>query len=97
MMKTAEVVRRVNTGAARVQWLYRRTPAMKDADGGETAYVVVSAADVHGTGPETYILAADHTGKITRWLELPGSYRGGLDPACALRGAGYTVVVKGEA
>lgn len=56
--------------------------------------VVVSAANVMFSGPETYIFAATKDGKIKdgEWRELDGSYRGGLDHAEALRLAGYEVV-----
>lgn len=59
--------------------------------------VIVSAVPFVGTdGPETYIFAArkaDSGGiEIASWTELPGSFRGGMDHAEALRGAGYEVV-----
>ena len=54
-------------------------------------YVVVSAADVMYSGPETYIFGADENGEVVDWLELPGSFRGKLDHVAALEGAGYEV------
>lgn len=62
--------------------------------------VVVSAVTLPtwgslGGGEETYIFPAventDGTITVTSWLEMDGSYRGGLDHAEALRGLGYTV------
>lgn len=70
--------------------LYRVDPPMADDDG-TTEYVVVSAANVPPSGPETYIFAADEDGEVTSWGELYGSFRGGLDHAEALRGAGYEI------
>jgi len=60
----------------------------------EAEYVIVSAADVMFSGPETYIFPATSDGKIVDWGELPGSFKGGLDHAQALEGAGYEVLVK---
>jgi hypothetical protein len=55
-------------------------------------YVIVSATIAPMTGPETYIFAADENARILDWMELEGSYRGGLDHELALENAGYTVV-----
>ncbi|MEN9491135.1 MAG: hypothetical protein RJA63_1584 [Pseudomonadota bacterium] len=52
-------------------------------------FVVVSAADVMFSGPETYIFPADADGNVTNWIELDGSFRGSLDMWRALRNAGY--------
>ena len=57
---------------------------------GYTRYVVVSATDVMD-GPETYIFPADEDGNVLDWQEMPGSYRGGLDHAEALRRMGATI------
>ena len=62
-----------------------------DDEGGDTEYVAVSAINDECGGPSTYIFPADKHGTILRWGGLPGSYRGGLDHAEALRRAGYTV------
>lgn len=52
-------------------------------------FVIVSAANVIFTGPETYIFPASADGEVLNWIELDGSYRGGLDHKIALRRAGY--------
>jgi len=44
------------------------------------------------SGPETYIFPANGNGKVLSFLELEGSYRGGLNHFKALEGAGYVVV-----
>jgi hypothetical protein len=59
-------------------------------------YVVVSAAkdarDRHNEIiGETFIFGSDETGKVRSFLELPGSYRGGLDHQKALNDAGYDI------
>ena len=54
-------------------------------------YVVVSAANVPYSGPETYIFGATKDGDVLDWGELPGSFRGSRDHQAALVGAGYTV------
>ena len=54
-------------------------------------YCIVSAAHVPFSGPETYIFPATSAGEVADWGELDGSYKGGLDHAEALEGAGYTI------
>lgn len=54
-------------------------------------FVVVSAAFVPYTGPETYIFPSDSRGVITSWGEMKGSYRGGLSHEKALTRAGYKI------
>lgn len=66
--------------------LYKLAPPL---DGNE--FVIVSAAEAPYTGPETYIFPASEDGQITDWCELDGSFRGGLDHAQALAGAGYQI------
>lgn len=66
--------------------LYKCDPPL-DGNG----FVVVSATVALYTGPETYIFPANQDGDITGWTELDGSYRGDLDHAQALSGAGYEV------
>ena len=80
-----------SSGSGARQVLYRLMPALPlfdldDRQVGLTDYVVVSAAVVPYTGPETYIFPADSEGNITDRGELPGSYRGGLDHDEAIRG-----------
>jgi hypothetical protein len=65
--------------------LYRLSPPLGDIE-----YVVVSAVVAY-SGPETYIFPADESGEVTGWCELHGSFRGELDHAAALEGAGYEV------
>ncbi len=60
-------------------------------------YILVSAAVVPEhlstfNGPEVLIFVANYNGSILSKVDLPGSYRGGLDHAEALRRAGYEVV-----
>lgn len=55
-----------------------------------TNHVVVSAAVVEA-GPETLVLAATADGGILEYWEAPGSFRGALDHARALRGCGYLI------
>lgn len=89
MSKVATQVDRRVRGMAGDARLYRLNEPLSGH-----LYVVVSAVDerpayrVH----ETYIFGADHTGKVTDWGELPGSYKGGTDHEAALRNAGYEVL-----
>ena len=60
-------------------------------------YVMVSAVDAFGAGPETYIFPASEDGKVTDWLEMEGSFKGALDHVGALRNAGYEIEEAGDA
>lgn len=73
------------------QRVYRLSEPLTNYDGQEYEHVVVSAVVVPYSGPETYIFGSDAEGEILNWTELPGSYRGGLDHAEALRCAGYEI------
>ncbi|MBT2587920.1 hypothetical protein [Arthrobacter sp. ISL-95] len=53
-------------------------------------HVVVSGIN-NEWGAETYIFGADESGEVASWGELSGSFRGYVDHAEALRGAGYEV------
>lgn len=57
----------------------------------ENGYLVVSAADVPFSGPETYIFKSDSKGEVLSYSELPGSFRGALDHKRALENAGFEV------
>lgn len=72
--------------------LYRMEPPLEGHE-----YVVVSAADVMFTGPETYIFPASKDGRVIDWGEMDGSYRGGLSHEEALRGAGYEIGSEADA
>lgn len=73
------------SGATR--WLWRMDPPL---DGHE--FVISSAVVAMFTGAETYIFAASEDGEVTDWLELPGSFQGGLDHDTAIMRAGYEIV-----
>lgn len=91
MTRTATFVKntdgRISTGVGTAygKRLWKVSPPVK-YHGGETEFVVTSAATAMMSGPETYIFPADESGKILDFLELPGSYRGGLDHDEAIRG-----------
>lgn len=52
-------------------------------------HIVISATIAPYSGAETYIFPSDADGNITSYIELSGSYRGGLDHKRALENAGY--------
>lgn len=88
------------TSAAGARWkAYRLSPPLEGnehvrvsaVDLSETPFVSDIAVFLPGAGIETYIFPADERGEVTDWGELPGSYRGGLDHAKALAGAGYSI------
>lgn len=88
-----DVSRDSSSGAT--QRLYRLDPPLKpcgaSADEPGYVYVVVLAVITPYSGAETYIFPADEEGNITSFLELPGSYGGGLDHDNALKYSGYLV------
>ena len=57
----------------------------------EYSDVILSAAMVLFTGPETYIFPANERGEIQSWIELDGSMRGTLDHNAVLSSIGYQV------
>jgi len=65
-------------------------PVAVDSDGTiTTQHVIVSAADVPYSGPETYIFPANADGKITGWSEMDGSRRGTLSHTEVIEAAGW--------
>lgn len=65
----------------------------------EVNYVWVSAVPhVYLEGPETYIFECDAAGTVLSWLEMGGSFKGGMDHARALAGLGdgYEIVAEEE-
>ncbi len=83
--------------------LYRLVPPPFHCGRRGRFYVVVSAADLnkifeeegfpeHLWNPmmvETYIFRTTRLGKVLRWEELPGSFKGGMDHRKALMRMGY--------
>lgn len=95
-MEKATFIRDLDEGFSGHASLYKLSKAVQyreayDKPPLETNYVIVSAANVIFSGPETYIFPADKDGTILDWLELSGSFKGGLDHKKALAGAGYDV------
>jgi hypothetical protein len=86
-MKTAKFIKNGKgyTGDAR---LYELSEPV-EYEGSTSQFVIVSAASVAFSGPETYIFLANSEGEVTNWGELPGSFRGGFDHEQALRSLGY--------
>ena len=95
MTGTATYIKQI-PGATGDMRLYRVEPPMKGEDRGDGPVpifeqVAVSAAVVPFSGPETYIFGCDSEGENIDFMELDGSFRGGLDHAQALRNAGYEI------
>ena len=97
-MKTAQLIKQITHLRSDAHAsLYQLSEPLEGYDYGEDntpayTYVIVSAAVVAFSGPETYIFPASHDGEILNWGELPGSFQGGLDHAAALKRAGYDLV-----
>ena len=86
-MKSAIAIKNVKEAQGRA-CLYELSEPL-----GGYEYVIVSAVksrltDIDG---ETLIFGSDETGKIKSFLELPGSYNGGMDHQKALNDAGYDI------
>ena len=94
-MKTATFIKKLKgwRGDAR---LYKLSEPMeygmigKDGDY-KTEWVIVSAVIVPFSGAETYIFPSDEDGNAINYLEINGSYRGGLSHETALQNAGYII------
>ncbi len=56
---------------------------------GDTDHVIVSAAVVMMSGPETYIFPSNENGDIVDWGELNGSFKGELNHSMAIDYAGW--------
>ena len=85
-MKTAKLIREKIKGFNGHANEYQLDPPLD----GHT-FVIVSATVVPYSGPETYIFESDGNGVITGWMEMEGSFRGGLNHAEALENAGYEI------
>ena len=72
--------------------VYAVTPPMDGEDGAKHSHVVVSGVNAMFSGSETYIFPCSETGEVECYMELPGSLRGTLAHADALRGAGYEII-----
>ena len=90
-MNTATEIKRLKDwrGDARV---YRLSKPLEGF-----SHVVVSAANVPFSGPETFIFGGTNEKGEVEWKELTGSFKGDLDHARALRDAGYeSILMKGR-
>jgi len=100
MTKTAKFIRTLTEGFRGTAKLYAVSPRIKyrtwndslDEVAKTAGFVVVSAADVPYTGPETYIFPADEKGEIVDWGELDGSQRGKVSHEHVLIEAGYELI-----
>jgi len=94
-MKTARFIKKLEGWRGRAK-LYELSEPVEYGwtEKGETKFVAVSAISfAPDTGlPETYIFPCDKDGNVLDWLELEGSFRGGMDHEKALNNAGFTVV-----
>jgi len=82
----------VNPEVTATQVLWKVHPAVRygyDWDG-ETFYVVTSAVLVPFSGAETYIFPCSEVGEILDWMEMPGSFKGGLDHETAIMGLNHS-------
>jgi hypothetical protein len=58
--------------------------------------VIVSAAVVPFSGPETYLFPSNDAGEITDWGELSGSQKGTMSHRQVLEDLGYKVFGLGD-
>lgn len=90
-MTTATFVKDLDWQVHAAKKLWRLSELVEYDDNQKTDYVVTSAANAPFSGPETYIFPADKDGEIKSWLEMTGSYRGGLDHKEAISNAGWKI------
>lgn len=90
-MKTATWVKDVS-GYAGMAALYKLSEPLASYDEPENSYEYVVVSAVHNRwATETYIFGSSESGRVSDWLELPGSVRGVYDLTVALNHAGYEV------
>lgn len=86
---------RISTGThSRGRWARFRLDPPLNLDGQPVEFVRVSGVDVPGTGPETFVFAEDDQGYRLAPYELPGSFRGEINIAKAVRNMGYVIRVE---
>jgi len=83
---------RERSNSTALQKTYRLHWPLISWDNDPAEYVVVSAASVMYSGPETYVFKSDAEGEVLNWGELGGSFQGDLDHERALAEAGYVEV-----
>lgn len=93
MERTGKAIWLKNTTLGTKSALYMLDKPMKDCDDNHVKYVIVSSADVPFSGPETFIFPATGEGEVTSFIELEGSFQGGLCHKTALNNAGYKIVL----
>lgn len=72
--------------------LYRMIPPLPDSDGKAYEYIIVSAAEIPGVGPETYIFPARAAAsEPVSYSEMSGSQRGTLSHEQVLKDLGYRI------
>ncbi len=87
-MKTATFIKTlpvICTGVSEQLW--KMEPPLE-----ENEFVITSGVNAFGMGNETFIFAASEDGKVTSYLDLPGSCRGEINHSLAIRNAGYTII-----
>lgn len=80
----AEFVKEHFNGVAKWK-LWRLSHKCASSNGVVFEYIVTSAAHTSDHGDETYVFASDSDGEKLSYLELPGSFVGGLDHDKALQ------------
>ena len=90
-MKTATFLKNLTDWKGKAK-LYKLSEPVEADDSTMVDHVVVSAVVSEYDGmPETYIFPCDSDGEVMNFGELNGSYKGGLNHARALKGAGFKV------
>lgn len=84
-MKTAQFIEKLKTWYSDAR-LFKLSEPMAGTD-----FVIVSAVNLRGSGPETCIFPANAAGVALGVRELDGSFRGELNHKRALNNAGYDV------
>lgn len=90
---TAKFIKRMEdfNGDARLYELSVPAEYGWDEPAPTTKFVIVSAHTTKDEGPETFIFAADETGRVLSWTQMHGSKSGVLSHEIALRAAGFSV------
>lgn len=99
--RTATLIRDNLPGFRGHAALYRCSPPIEGYERGKQkerhVFVVASASNAFGGGPETYLFPSNEAGEIVDWGELPPSQRGTLSHDKVFTEAGYFVTRSSEA
>lgn len=89
-MNTATFIREIEGWKGHAS-LYKLSEPLGWPEENKFDFVIASAVNAFGDGPETYLFGSNEQGVVLDWMELPGSMKGTWSHSEALKAAGYIV------